>query len=45
MLLERGVDTDRQRARTLLDEAERDYEMLGMPRHRALAEAAALGAR
>jgi hypothetical protein len=45
MLLERGADGDRGRARTLLDEAARDYETLGMPRHRALAEEAAHRAR
>jgi hypothetical protein len=45
MLLDRGADGDRHRARTLLGEAARDYETLGMPRHRALAEEAARGAR
>jgi hypothetical protein len=45
MLLDRGADGDRHRARTLLGEAARDYETLGMPRHRALAEEAANGAR
>ena len=44
MLLERGADGDRRRARTLLGEAARDYERLGMPRHRVLAEEAAKGA-
>jgi tetratricopeptide (TPR) repeat protein len=38
MLLERNRDGDRDRARSLLDEAARAYSGLGMPRHRSLAE-------
>jgi hypothetical protein len=41
MLLERGAEGDRERARTLLDEAIAAYGALGMPRHRALAAALA----
>ena len=37
MLLERGTDEDRDRARLLLQKALALYEELGMPRHRAIA--------
>jgi tetratricopeptide (TPR) repeat protein len=38
MLLDRDAPGDRDRARVLLDEAVREYEGMGMPRHRELAE-------
>ena len=39
MLMDRHAPGDRERARTLLDEAMTQYQQFGMPKHRAMAEA------